>query len=160
MPLKTLPSALPPDTSPQHQHLCFACRDVMLPSHTQFLYTLPVTRWCKGYRIQGQLLQRQARRKERNIYFILSQFQQSTLQKFYRKHVPPGSIKHIHMYWGTLLSFTTRQDSRAHPAPGHHSHFRSFSSTFHSDIWKISWLCWLYTHPTEYKQGVNALYPI
>lgn len=69
-----------------------------------------------------------------------------------------GTHTHKNTCSGDLLSFSTRQDSRALPAAGRHSDCSSFCNTFYWKTQKILSLCWQYTHLTEHHQGARTLY--
>lgn len=99
VPLKTLPSALAPATcpvlSPHYTKMyalaaggLFPCRAdaVQLTSYPTLFLWHGVARVTE-YR-NRQLLQTHTRQKDRNISFIISQFQPSTLQKFCLKQMP------------------------------------------------------------------------
>lgn len=106
----------------------------MLPSHacypTLFLWhgVARVTEYSNK-----QVLQRQARQREILNFLTISGKHLTTLNL----RCLLGSVKHICTYSGDLLSFSIRQDSRAQPAAGHHSDFRSFSNTFSHKYMKI-----------------------
>lgn len=85
-----LPSSLPHYTKPYalaSAGLCLPAERWCCPAHICYPTLWHAVARVTEYR-NRQLLQRQARQKDRNIYFITSQFQQSTLQKFYLKQMP------------------------------------------------------------------------
>lgn len=161
-------SAISPVLSLILQNLCFcisrtvfACRDAMLPCHTP--YTI-LFLWHSVARVTEyrNSCSRGKQDRKREI-FILSRhnFSKAPYRSFILSRcLHPSQLHKAHTHilrWFAELYHKTGVQVTACCRPS----FKLQVLLWHSDIWKniITGLT-IYTHLTEYKQGVNALYQI